>query len=56
MSLARQLDGIRKMEPNLILSGHLPAAGSTPDRADAVVARPAFRPPSRSSDRTRRHS
>ena len=26
--LARQLDAIRKMEPNLILSGHLPAAGS----------------------------
>ena len=24
--LARQLDGIRKMEPNLILSGHLPPA------------------------------
>ncbi len=28
-ALARQLDGIRKMEPNLILSGHLPAAGGT---------------------------
>jgi flavorubredoxin len=39
-ALARQLDGIRKMEPKLILSGHLPVAGGRlTDRMLSSLAR-----------------